>query len=156
MKREQLLLDAAKTITGERQDQYVNPEDSFKGIAKRWSHYLQKEITSFDVAIMMIEFKLERECSSHKRDNLLDICGYASIADSINQQGTFTFNQSNSYFDYGIRNVICPQCKQINKVSCYMSKDILHYSCKCGKFNDSIEVIPGKGIDETFKEKYER
>jgi len=85
--RGKILNEALDVITGERQDQYGNPEDSFAGIAERWSHYLGVDLTAVDVAHMMIEFKLERECNSPKRDNLVDICGYAAIkADIIQQQ----------------------------------------------------------------------
>jgi hypothetical protein len=82
-------LDEAKSIiTGERQDSYGNPEDSFSLIAEYWSTYLRKEYNSDhhhlnvkDVAHMMMLFKIARcsgQCS--KRDNYIDIAGYASIA----------------------------------------------------------------------------
>ena len=79
------LLKAVEIITGERQDQYGNPEDSFELIGDYWTTYLnslQKDlpINAKDVVHMMILFKLAR-CSGQqeKRDNYIDMCGYASI-----------------------------------------------------------------------------
>jgi hypothetical protein len=75
-------LDEAKAcITGERQDQYGNPEDSFALIADYWRTYLNWPITALDVAHMMILFKVARcQGQAPKRDNYTDICGYSSIA----------------------------------------------------------------------------
>ena len=95
------LAEAKATICGERQDQYGNPEDSFALVAKYWSTYLievQKKVliahgfdpaeyklvdllTSLDVDHMMILFKVARcQGQKPKRDNYVDICGYAAIA----------------------------------------------------------------------------
>lgn len=91
-----ILIEAHNTINGERQDQYGNPEDSFREIAERWERYLlalgweppacaypDNPLDAADVAHMMIEFKLARETSAPKRDNLLDLCGYAAIKADI-------------------------------------------------------------------------
>lgn len=85
------LNEAHKIINGERQDTYGTPEDSFSLIAKYWNVYLRqniKNITSLDVAHMMILFKIAR-CSGQKsaRDNYIDIQGYAAIAaDRLTEQ----------------------------------------------------------------------
>ena len=82
-------LDEAKaTICGERQDQYGSPEDSFALVAKYWEIYLQQklgnemiQITNKDIAHMMILFKMARvQGQVPKRDNYIDVCGYAAIA----------------------------------------------------------------------------
>lgn len=90
----QLLLDAADTVDGERQDQYGNAEDSFATIAELWSSYINIgrpqsesiEITAKDVAILMVLFKAAREGNSPKRDNLLDLAGYAALAQRIEEK----------------------------------------------------------------------
>ena len=52
------ILDTAKTIiNGERQGTYGNAEDNFANIAAFWSTYLNREISSTDVANMMILMK---------------------------------------------------------------------------------------------------
>lgn len=86
---EALFTEASATINGARQDQYGNPEDSFALIAERWSQYLEgkyrfsNELTSDDVAFMMADLKMARECTQHKRDNLVDAVGYLGIRDDM-------------------------------------------------------------------------
>lgn len=75
-------LDTAKSvITGGRQDDYGNPEDSFGRIASLWSGYLGYPFTKLDVAHMMILLKVAR-CigQAPAEDNYVDIAGYAAIA----------------------------------------------------------------------------
>jgi hypothetical protein len=38
-----------------------------------------------DVALMMVDFKLARQCGSPKRDNLVDLVGYAGILDDLEE-----------------------------------------------------------------------
>ncbi len=76
------VLDEAKAvINGERQDAYGNPEDSFSMIAELWTAYLDKYVSPQDVAIMMALFKIARQkAGKGKRDNFVDMCGYAALA----------------------------------------------------------------------------
>ena len=79
------ILDKAKTIiNGERQGTYGNAEDNFANIAAFWSTYLNTEISSTDVANMMILMKVARNASGvYKDDNYIDICGYAALGGEI-------------------------------------------------------------------------
>lgn len=72
-----ILLDALRTINGERQNDYGDPEDSFNVIARLWSVYLDTEIMPANVAHMMILLKIAR--GMRKRDNWIDIAGYAAL-----------------------------------------------------------------------------
>ena len=76
------LLDEAKqTITGERQDQYGAPEDSFPRIAAYWMIYLGTFVSPLDVAHLMALMKLARaQGQGFRRDNYVDLAGYAAIA----------------------------------------------------------------------------
>ena len=82
-----VLDEARRTINGERQDQYGKPEDCFALIAEYWTTYLESKglmaegpaVGEGDVAMMMVLFKIAREAHSHKRDNIVDLCGYAGI-----------------------------------------------------------------------------
>jgi len=80
---------ASNVINGARQDQYGNPEDSFGLVAVRWSQYLHRRhgmeavLSASDIAFMMADFKMARECNSHKRDNAVDIVGYLGMQDDI-------------------------------------------------------------------------
>ena len=76
-----LLDEAKRTITGERQDQYGAPEDSFGLIARYWTIYLGSPVSPRDVAHLMALLKLARaQGQGFRRDNYVDLAGYAAIA----------------------------------------------------------------------------
>lgn len=76
-----LLDEAKRTITGERQDQYGAPEDSFSRIAAYWATYLGRPVSALDVAHLMALMKLARaQGQGFRRDNYVDLAGYAAIA----------------------------------------------------------------------------
>lgn len=76
-----LLDEAKKIITGERQDAYGSPEDSFALIGSLWGAYLGRAITPREVADMMMLFKVARlKGQKPTRDTYRDIAGYAGIA----------------------------------------------------------------------------
>lgn len=81
------ILDEAKGITeGVRQNDYGHPRDDFDRTAQMWSGILAgklragEKITPFDVPLCMIAVKLARQAHRHRRDNLVDIAGYAQTA----------------------------------------------------------------------------
>jgi hypothetical protein len=79
----ELLHDTADLIDGEKAKAYGEPEDSFADIAGYWSRYLGISINTYDVGIMMILLKVSRGGRTRfKRDNLIDICGYAALVGS--------------------------------------------------------------------------
>lgn len=91
------ICDEAKEITGNnRMKQYGHPKHNFSNIATFWVAFLKNKIgseiskleksggeewklklTSSDVAMMMILFKVAREQAGHNRDNIVDMAGYA-------------------------------------------------------------------------------
>jgi hypothetical protein len=73
------LREAAKIISGDRDLQYGGPEENFTRIAKIWSVIVGKEISSEDVAMMMVGLKLARYASKSgfQPDTWIDIAGYA-------------------------------------------------------------------------------
>ena len=90
MERAKSVLDEAQLIVkGSRKEDYGTPEESFSTIAGYWSHYLTtcispgETLTARDVALMMILFKIARESNKHKRDNLVDIAGYAACTATL-------------------------------------------------------------------------
>ena len=82
-----ILQEAQDIVSGQRQEHYGKPEDSFQSIANYWSYYLHKvgrhTLGPADVAKMMILLKLAREEHQHKRDNLVDIAGYTLTLSQI-------------------------------------------------------------------------
>lgn len=87
-----LLLDAALTITGDRLDSYGQAEDSFELIAQFWTSYMAVRprpgvVTAEDVANMLVLFKMARQAYAPKRDNYVDMAGYAGLAERIVVKG---------------------------------------------------------------------
>lgn len=83
MQRGQVLLEALEVINS-RQDLYGKLENNFSLIARFWSAYLGVLVTAKDVAIMMSLLKVAREKSGvGKRDNFVDLCGYAALASEM-------------------------------------------------------------------------
>jgi hypothetical protein len=81
------VLDTAKTITsGVRQRDYGHPLDDFERAALMWTAILRPKlltavpISADEIPLCMIALKLARQAHAHKRDNLVDIAGYARTA----------------------------------------------------------------------------
>ncbi|MEZ6193269.1 MAG: DUF4406 domain-containing protein [Phycisphaerales bacterium] len=84
------VLDEAKRITATvRHNDYGHPRHDFARTARMWSGILAgklregAQITTEDVPLCMIAVKLARQAHRHKRDNLVDIAGYARTAAMI-------------------------------------------------------------------------
>ena len=89
-----ILEEARDLIRGDRASSYGDAKASFERIASLWTAYKGVEITAKDVAAMMILLKVSRGVTSAKRDNWLDIIGYAALGSEIeaNVQGQTTAN----------------------------------------------------------------
>lgn len=84
MDKNDILEKAKSIINGERKGTYGKAEDNFSVIAQMWTAYLGQDITSADVANMMILMKVARNSSGvYKDDNWIDICGYAALGGEI-------------------------------------------------------------------------
>ena len=78
-----ILEKASEVISGERQEQYGSPEDNFLRIAELWTTYTGHMVTPHDVAMMMILLKVARVQTFATEDTLIDICGYAALASTL-------------------------------------------------------------------------
>jgi hypothetical protein len=78
-----LLADAGRIISGERDVTYGTPEDNQQRIADLWSVLFGIEVTPRQACLALILVKVAREVNQPKRDNLVDIAGYAAIADEV-------------------------------------------------------------------------
>lgn len=81
-----VLEEALRLVGGDRQDSYGSPPDNFR----RWRDLCRASgrpglarITSEDLAVLMILGKLARDANAPKRDNAVDIAGYAAILDQV-------------------------------------------------------------------------
>lgn len=80
-----ILAEAEEIVNGIRQSDYGDARESFSRIATIASVMTGKEISPEDCCAVMIAVKLVRESFAHKRDNLVDLCGYANILNEIRE-----------------------------------------------------------------------
>lgn len=65
---------------------YGSPKESFYRASTIASILCNKEITPEDVVKIQMALKLSRESVHHKEDNLVDLCGYASILNDLENE----------------------------------------------------------------------
>ena len=86
---ETILEEAARLTSGDRQRDYAHPLPNHDRIARLWNAHLSNRsdphgpITPQNVAEMMILLKLARQGFTPKRDNLVDIAGYARCMEQM-------------------------------------------------------------------------
>lgn len=74
---EDILTEALRLTSGDRQAQYGPPDQDFQRTAQMWSALKGVPFTAKEVAMFMICLKLSRQTHQDKRDNWVDIAGYA-------------------------------------------------------------------------------
>lgn len=74
---EDVLEEALRITKGDRNAQYGPPDQDFRRTAQMWSALKGVEFKPREVALFMIALKLSRETHQKKRDNWVDIAGYA-------------------------------------------------------------------------------
>ena len=88
-KRVQLTQEAARLITGQRQEDYGPPEVNFKRVADYWSIRLREKLqdgvtlTPREVAEMLLLLKVARATQSPTEDSYVDGIGYTAIAGEL-------------------------------------------------------------------------
>lgn len=73
---EDVLHEAIRITSGDRNAQYGDPNIDFERTAGMWQSYLQHPISTHDVAWMMVMLKASRNRHQAKRDNYVDAAGY--------------------------------------------------------------------------------
>lgn len=79
-KPESILDEASKLVNGDRASDYGDMVENWTRIAKMMSAYLGVEITARNAADLMSIVKLSRSANKAKRDNYVDLAGYAHVA----------------------------------------------------------------------------
>lgn len=87
---ETVLEEANRIIYGDREKTYGDPGKNFRATAELWNGYIRAKheaekktnvydwgLSALDVAHMMILLKIARELHMHRRDNVVDMAGYA-------------------------------------------------------------------------------
>lgn len=82
-----ILAEAEDIVNGSRQSDYGDAANNFHRIANVVnSMYPQLNINAQQCCAVLMAVKLIREGFRHKRDNLVDLCGYAHIMNEINDR----------------------------------------------------------------------
>jgi hypothetical protein len=78
--REEMLLEVARIISGQRDEQYGGPEDNFEKIARIWTVLFDRKFSREDIAMAMVGVKMARYAAGagFQPDTWTDIAGYAA------------------------------------------------------------------------------
>jgi hypothetical protein len=103
--RQELLDQAYKITSSDRNKAYGNPEDNFNIIAGYWNMYLRtagvsdssgRPLYSHDVAYLMVLMKMARlNTNPMHHDSLVDVAGYAACAADCQAAGSIPHSQVN-------------------------------------------------------------
>lgn len=86
LRRETVTEEGSRLVDGPRQTQYGHPVDNFKAIAGVWSALLDVKVPIWAVPRLMVGLKLARDFTGNrKRDNLVDVVGYARTAEMVDE-----------------------------------------------------------------------
>ena len=83
--------EADEIVSGERQQQYGDPVSNWTHIAEICTPLLKDKLKdgvkleASDMVFIMIGVKLARQLHKHKRDSLVDVCGYTKILSMIQE-----------------------------------------------------------------------
>jgi hypothetical protein len=89
--------EADRLVSGDRGSSYGHPLDDFCKTAVLWGVILKKRITAEEVAKCMSQVKVSRELNKHKRDNLVDECGYVKCLDMVIEERARRVKEGWSY-----------------------------------------------------------
>lgn len=87
--RENILAEADRLVSGDRHESYKHPLHDYECTAAMWSAMIKKRygvdvVLSPDFCtLMMAAMKISREVGKPKRDNLVDLAGYARCTEMI-------------------------------------------------------------------------
>ncbi len=80
---ETVTAEADRLVSTDRGADYGHPLDDFCKTAALWSVVFGIHVTPEQVAKAMSLVKVSRELNKHKRDNLVDECGYVKCLDMV-------------------------------------------------------------------------
>jgi len=83
IEEETCLQEAQRLVYGDRNASYGHPYDDFSRTAKLWSAILGHDVTAEQAALCMCAVKISRQVNSPKRDNMVDLAGYAEVTQRI-------------------------------------------------------------------------
>ena len=83
--KQSILSEAEEIVNGSRHSDYGDANESFSRVATIASVMTGKELSPEDCCAVLMAVKLVRESFNHKRDNLVDLCGYAELLNRLKE-----------------------------------------------------------------------
>ena len=84
---ETVLQEAQRLVGGDRGKDYGHPIDDFTRTGRMWGAILGiDDVPPEKVALCMVAVKMSRECNAPKRDNVVDIAGYAQTLAMVRER----------------------------------------------------------------------
>ena len=87
--------EALDLICGPRMEFYGPPQENLQDIADTWTPYVTRALkvrgclNATDVTMLMVMLKAIRQVRGYHRDSSVDICGYAALAEVLNDPESF-------------------------------------------------------------------
>lgn len=76
--------EAYRLVGGDRRAAYGHPREDFTRTGRMWGAILEiGDVSPEKVGLCMAALKISREVNAHKRDNLVDLCGYAETVHMV-------------------------------------------------------------------------
>ena len=84
MNRSQILDEAKRLISGDREATHGTPEENFRKLALVWTGILGHPVKHTDVPLMLAGLKIVRATGGETNsDDYVDIAGYAALAGEV-------------------------------------------------------------------------
>lgn len=80
-----ILEEAQELTSNDRNKDYGHPKDFFENVGQGWDVIFQKGVTPRGVGLAMIWYKVCREINKPKRDNMVDVAGYARTIEMLDE-----------------------------------------------------------------------
>lgn len=78
-----ILEEAQSLVYGDRGASYGQPLDDFSRTAAMWSAILGCHVSGEQVGLCMCAVKISRQVNKPKRDNMVDLAGYAATVEMV-------------------------------------------------------------------------
>jgi Domain of unknown function (DUF6378)/Domain of unknown function (DUF4406) len=87
VQEEHVTLEANRLVAGARQAAYGHPFDDFTRTGRMWGAILGiDDVPPHLVGLCQVALKISREVNAPKRDNRVDMCGYAETVDLVRER----------------------------------------------------------------------
>ena len=80
-----ILHEAHHLINGARQEDYSDPRENWRRTVDIFNAITSRDLSVYEGVLFMVAVKLAREAHKHKRDNLVDGCGYLAILNHLHE-----------------------------------------------------------------------